>query len=88
MNDTEKVIRNHATELSHNNADEIHDFTVCGCYFCLAEFKGKYIHEYVDDGKTVLCPYCGVDSVIPDSYSSTKLLNFNIMLIKEVCFDF
>lgn len=36
----------------------------CGCYFCLQIFPEDEIKEWVDDGKTPICPRCGVDSLI------------------------
>lgn len=40
----------------------------CGCFFCLATFSPGEIDEWIDDhdgvGQTVLCPKCGIDSVI------------------------
>lgn len=36
----------------------------CGCYYCLAIFDASEIRERVDDGKTPVCPYCRIDSVI------------------------
>lgn len=40
------------------------DFVKCGCYYCLRKFNPEDIREYIDDGTTPLCPYCGIDSVI------------------------
>lgn len=34
-----------------------------GCFFCLEEYQGNEITEWVDEGKTPICPTCGVDSV-------------------------
>ena len=43
--------------------------TVCGCFYCCAEFEPGEIHEWVDAGEqglgqTALCPRCGIDAVI------------------------
>lgn len=38
----------------------------CGCFFCLSLFGPAEIQDWTDDGKTALCPRCGVDSVLPD----------------------
>lgn len=37
---------------------------VCGCFSCLALFTPDKIVRWTTDGKTALCPSCGVDSVI------------------------
>ena len=36
-----------------------------GCYYCLKTFPREDVTTYVDDGRTPLCPYCGVDSIAP-----------------------
>jgi hypothetical protein len=40
----------------------------CGCFYCLEIFDREEITEWVNDegGRTALCPYCGIDSVIGD----------------------
>jgi len=35
------------------------------CFHCLAYFGSAQIYEVTDDGRTVTCPFCGIDSVIP-----------------------
>lgn len=37
--------------------------TSCGCYHCLRIFPYKTITEFWDEGRTPVCPYCGVDSI-------------------------
>ena len=39
----------------------------CGCLFCCDIFASTEIIEWIDKGKTALCPHCGIDSVIPES---------------------
>ena len=36
----------------------------CGCFYCVKTFHGSEIKEWIDGGKTALCPYCGINSVI------------------------
>ena len=36
----------------------------CGCFHCLAIFPSEEIVEWTDEGKTALCPKCGIDAVI------------------------
>lgn len=38
----------------------------CGCFYCLAIFQGNEIAQWIDDGKTALCPKCGIDSVLSE----------------------
>jgi len=37
-----------------------------GCFSCKRIFASNMIREWCDDGKTALCPYCLVDSVVPE----------------------
>jgi hypothetical protein len=50
-------------EGSFKNKDTLPD--VCSCYYCCSTFNKTEIKYYMDDGKTVQCPYCEIDSVIP-----------------------
>ena len=40
----------------------------CGCFYCNRIFMVSDIKEWIDDenGNTAVCPYCGIDSVIPE----------------------
>lgn len=52
---------------SSNNKDLIITSETCYCFYCKEKFNSKEIKEYIDNGKTALCPKCGVDSVLPDT---------------------
>ena len=47
----------------------------CGCFYCFAFFAPDMIDEWWDKGEdgtdplalTAVCPYCGIDSVLPES---------------------
>ena len=43
----------------------IRNSSVCGCFYCCRTFEPVDIEEWVDGGQTAICPYCGIDSVIP-----------------------
>jgi hypothetical protein len=43
---------------------EVMSSQTCGCFYCKETFGPAEIVEWVDDGKTALCPRCGIDSVI------------------------
>ncbi len=49
---------------SSKHRQEVVASELCGCFYCLNAFEPKDIAEWVDDGKTALCPRCGIDSVI------------------------
>jgi hypothetical protein len=40
---------------------------ICGCFSCLDTFDSSEIVETCDNGQTVLCPYCGIDSVLHET---------------------
>lgn len=42
----------------------------CVCIYCKQIFLKSAIKEWVDSGKTAICPFCEVDAVIGDA---TKL---------------
>lgn len=51
----------------------------CGCYSCEKIFLTGEITEWVDNGKTAVCPYCGTDAVLPD-----ELEDLNYVLLREM----
>ena len=53
-----------AHDHSSNNRDELKKSNVCGCFYCKKIFNPSEISEWIDDGKTAICPHCGIDSVI------------------------
>ena len=52
---------------SFKNRQEIEQSTKCGCFNCQRIYCPTEVEDYVDEGKTALCPYCGIDSVIGDA---------------------
>ena len=38
----------------------------CYCFYCMKSMEPDMIKSYTDDGETALCPYCGIDAVLPD----------------------
>ena len=61
-NDVEKAHR-------YCTANEVllSESTVCGCFYCLKVFVPSEIENWINDrdGKTAICPYCSIDSVLP-----------------------
>lgn len=51
-----------------SNHEAIIESTSCGCFFCKEIFAKELVTEWIADknGKTAVCPLCGVDSVLPD----------------------
>ena len=52
---------------SSNNRGALLDSRQCGCFFCLKIYDPSDISDWLNE-ETALCPYCNVDSVIPESY--------------------
>lgn len=62
MND---VIEAH--KFSINNFDALKEDSLCGCFYCNSIFTPDKIIDWTiepNGGKTALCPYCYIDSVI------------------------
>jgi hypothetical protein len=53
-----------AHEHAFRQRDELEHSDGCGCFYCFATFPPSEIKDWTDDGKTAICPSCGVDSVI------------------------
>lgn len=49
------------------NERNLADSTKCGCFSCHKIYKPEEITNWVYDkkGRTAICPYCGIDSVLP-----------------------
>lgn len=61
-----------AHQYSSDHREAIAASDRCGCFHCGSVFPPVEIHEWVDDGKTAVCPHCGVDAVI-GSHSVTSI---------------
>jgi len=63
----------HDVDAAHKHSarhrSELENSTKCGCFYCLETFKLPDISEpeWIDDDTTLLCPFCGIDSVIGDA---------------------
>ena len=63
--DEAELKRLHKVSIHHRERIERSD--KCGCFQCLGIYAPTEITEWVDDGQTAICPYCGIDSVIDDT---------------------
>jgi len=57
---------------SANHRAAILQSEVCGCFYCCSKFSPNEVLEWVDEdnegqGRTALCPKCGIDAVLPGS---------------------
>ncbi|WP_034536353.1 hypothetical protein [Carnobacterium inhibens] len=72
---------------AYKNKDSIVKSDCCGCYNCTKLFTPNKVEEYVDNGQTAICPYCGMDSVIGTNMGYNITTNFLKQLKKEI-FEF
>ncbi len=59
----ESIIKAH--QLCRHNKLVLEESRICGCFFCLKVFDPQEIKDWCDNGKTAICPNCGIDSIIP-----------------------
>ena len=57
----------YAHQLCNSNQEKLKDAQVCGCFYCLRIFDPKEIVWEDEEDHTAMCPYCGIDSVLPES---------------------
>ncbi|KAL9652435.1 hypothetical protein ABK040_000008 [Willaertia magna] len=56
------------------NSEMVKKSKFCYCVCCLEKYPASEVNLYEDDmiqdvnGFTVMCPKCGVDSVVPDAF--------------------
>ena len=60
----EKVEPDHIKAHKTSPKEDILSSEKCGCFYCLTIFKPSEITEWTDWGKTPICPYCGIDSIL------------------------
>ena len=65
------------TKKSRLNSGEIRPGVKCGCYFGISVGDGAEIDEWTDDGKTAICPRCGVDSLVAGITNLVFLMEAN-----------
>lgn len=58
----EHLKRAHQASKDHREAVEAN---TCGCFYCLKTFPGSEVSTWSWKGTRALCPYCGIDSVLP-----------------------
>jgi hypothetical protein len=56
-----------ASEYSVDHRERLEHSRLAACYYCQTVFDPVEISEYIDDGSTALCPFCGIDAVIPSA---------------------
>ena len=56
-----------AHDFCWSNRSALEQSNVCGCFHCKKVYSPNEIDQWIDDGRTALCPHCGIDSVIAES---------------------
>lgn len=70
MTKSEKDELQIAHERSFENMASLKKDQLCGCFYCLKIFRSSEIKEVIPErggGKTAVCPYCDIDSVLGES---------------------
>jgi len=66
-----------APKLAIHNKEKLQKVSECACYYCYKVFSPSEIKEWVDVADdTALCPYCGIDAVLPIYEEGEKDLEF------------
>ena len=64
---TDKDIYQKIHSYCFENEAILNQYHDCGCLYCGKKMASSDIEEWIEDknGKTALCPFCNVDSVVP-----------------------
>jgi hypothetical protein len=68
----------------HEQQGALLDSRECGCFFCIKLFSPEKITDWINE-ETAGCPFCNVDSVIPESYDY-ELDEVLLLAMKEYWF--
>lgn len=56
-----------AHKYSSYHKEQLSNAKHCGCFYCTRIFDPKEIVDWCDNGQTAVCPYCGIDSILPEN---------------------
>lgn len=65
------------SKVSIRNRVAIEQSIVIGCYACIRSFLAEDVQEWTDDQTTALCPFCGIDAVLPGIFDAKVLATYN-----------
>jgi hypothetical protein len=65
----------HLHDLSIRHRELVLTSRMVGCFSCCRSYTPDHITEWTDHGQTAICPYCEVDSVLPDHEHDHLLLS-------------
>lgn len=49
----------------------------CACFRCLTVFSATEIIDWIDDGNTPVCPYCGSDALVEGDTDMRELVRLH-----------
>lgn len=58
----------HTAKFAMHNRPQVERAENCGCFHCLKIFPPSAVKEWTDNDDTAICPHCGVDAVLPESF--------------------
>lgn len=61
-----------APRLSMKNRSALEQVAECACYHCYKVYPSQEIKDYTDQNSTAICPYCGIDAVLPVNHPDDK----------------
>lgn len=73
--------------LTSNNEEILRDHKGV-CIYCKKEINYKDIIDYIPEvnGLSAVCPFCGIDSVIPIEYNGYRITKEDIDQLNEMYF--
>lgn len=79
MIDEDLYIKIH--NLSYENKEILKKSKKCGCFHCKKIFETNKIIQWIEDeeGSTAVCPYCCIDSVIPEKSKLQYILSEELL---------
>ena len=68
------IVRAH--RFCFDNRTQLERSVICGCFHCKNIFSTSEITDWIDGGRTALCPHCGIDSVIGETTGTPMNVEF------------
>lgn len=81
----EKSLIESAIKYATSNKEALSNSTNAGCYYCLRIYPASEVAEFLEVEDTAICPYCDIDSVLPDN-TPIELNKANLEELQEYWF--
>ena len=66
---------NKAVKHSIRNKELVSQVSICSCYNCVRTFSPSEIMDWTDQGRTAICPLCGLDAVLPGQVDNLQQIH-------------